>query len=129
VEQFVRQMQQVSSAGGSIAADPIILSLYQTLSALHPQLLKQIDDVQQQKVRQEQLLHKINEAKTARAALNTMRRVHQEKIQQQAEEQALLARMQMEQKLALLRQQKQEQLVYQQSLQQKRLENMHVSIS
>ena len=32
----------------------------------------------------------------------------------------------MEQKLALLRQQKQEQLAYQQSLQHRRLENMHV---
>ena len=31
-------------------------------------------------VRQEQLLHKINEAKTARAALNTMRREHQDKV-------------------------------------------------
>ena len=49
VQQFVKQMQEVSTAGGSVAADPIILSLYQTLNALHPQLLKQIDDVQQQK--------------------------------------------------------------------------------
>lgn len=124
VEQFVAHLKAVNGAGGSVAADPVILSLYQTLNALHPQLLKQIDDVQQQKVQQEKVLHKINEAKTARAALNTMRREHLEKIKQQEEEQSLLARMQMEQKLALLRQQKQEQLVYQQSLQQKRLGNM-----
>ena len=49
VEQFVKQMQQVSAAGGSVATDPITLSRYQTLNALHPQLLKQIDDVQHQK--------------------------------------------------------------------------------
>ena len=49
VEQFVQRLQQVSAAGGSVAADPVILSLYQNLNALHPQLLKQIDDVQQQK--------------------------------------------------------------------------------
>ena len=49
VEQFVRQLQQISCTGGSVAADPVVLSLYQTLNALHPQLLKQIDDVQQQK--------------------------------------------------------------------------------
>ncbi|CAI7990509.1 Hepatocyte growth factor-regulated tyrosine kinase substrate [Geodia barretti] len=124
VEQFVQQLRAVSGAGGSVAADPIVLSLYQTLNALHPQLLKQIDAIQQQKVHQEKVLHKINEAKTARAALNTMRREHQDRIRQQEEEQTLLARMQMEQKLALLRQQKQEQLMYQQSLQQKRLDNM-----
>jgi growth factor-regulated tyrosine kinase substrate len=124
VEQFVQQLRAVSGAGGSVAADPIVLSLYQTLNALHPQLLKQIDDIQQRKVHQEKVLHKINEAKTARAALNTMRREHQERICQQEEEQSLLARMQMEQKLALLRQQKQEQLMYQQSLQQKRLDGM-----
>ena len=51
-----------------------------------------------------------------------MRREHQDKIKQMEQEQAMLARMQMEQKLALLRQQKQEQLEFQESLQQKRLE-------
>ena len=49
VEQFVQQLRAVSGAGGSVAADPIVLSLYQTLNALHPQLLKQIDDIQQRK--------------------------------------------------------------------------------
>ena len=49
VEQFVQQLRAVSGAGGSVAADPIVLSLYQTLNALHPQLLKQIDAIQQQK--------------------------------------------------------------------------------
>ena len=49
MEQFVAQLRAVGSAGGSVAADPVILSLYQTLNALHPQLLKQVDDVQQQK--------------------------------------------------------------------------------
>jgi len=54
--------------------------------------------------------------------LNKMRRDHQDKVKQMEQEQAMLARMQMEQKLALLRQQKQEQVEFQQSLQQKRLE-------
>ena len=49
VEQFVHQLRTVSGAGGGVATDPVILSLYQTLNALHPQLLKQIDDIQQQK--------------------------------------------------------------------------------
>ena len=74
--------------------------------------------------KQEAILNKLNEAKEARVTLNRMRREHQEKVCQQEKEQALLARMQMEQKLALLRQQKQEQLDFEKSLQQQRLETL-----
>ena len=68
------------------------------------------------------VLNKLNEAKEVRVTLNKMRRDHLDKVKQMEQEQAMLARMQMEQKLALLRQQKQEQLEFQQSLQAKRLE-------
>lgn len=68
------------------------------------------------------IVNKLNEAKEARVTLNKMRRDHQDKVKQMEQEQAILGRMQMEQKLALLRQQKQEQMVFQQSLQHKRLE-------
>jgi len=53
-----------------------------------------------------------------------MRREHQDKIRQQEAEQAILARMQMEQKLALLRQQKAEQMTFQQALQKQRLDDL-----
>ena len=46
---FVQRMHEVSGAGGSIATDPVVLSLYQNLNALQPQLLQQIDEVQQKK--------------------------------------------------------------------------------
>ena len=46
---FVQRMQEVGVAGGSVAADPVVLSMYQNLTAMQPQLLKQIDDVQQKK--------------------------------------------------------------------------------
>ncbi len=49
VEMFIQRMQQVSAAGGSVATDPVVLSMYQNLNAMQPQLLKQIDDVQQMK--------------------------------------------------------------------------------
>ena len=61
--------------------------------------------------------------------LNRMRREHQEKIRQQEQEQALLACMQMEQKLALLRQQKAEQLTFQQALQRQRLDDLQTQRS
>ncbi len=49
VEMFVERMQQVNAAGGSVAADPVVLSMYQNLNAMQPQLLRQVDEVQQRK--------------------------------------------------------------------------------
>ena len=49
IELFLQRLHEVNAAGGSVATDPIVLSLYQNLNALQPQLLKQIDDIQQQK--------------------------------------------------------------------------------
>ena len=49
VELFLQRMHEVNNAGRSIATDPVILSLYQNLNALQPQLLQQIDEVQQKK--------------------------------------------------------------------------------
>lgn len=104
-----------------MATDQVVLMLYQNLNALQPQLLKEIDDVQQKKAAQEKILHKVTQAKDARVSLNTMRRMHLERIRQQEQEQSVLARMQMEQKLALLRQQKAEQMAYQEALRQERM--------
>lgn len=49
IHMFVKRLHQVNSNGASIATDPVVLSLYQNLTAMQPQLLKQIDDLQQQK--------------------------------------------------------------------------------
>lgn len=49
IELFLQRLQTVGPAGGSVATDPIVLSLYQNLNALQPQLLKQIDDIQQER--------------------------------------------------------------------------------
>ena len=46
---FVKRLREVSSSGASVATDPVVLSLYQNLTAMQPQLLKQIDELQQQK--------------------------------------------------------------------------------
>ncbi len=79
--------------------------------------------------RQQEIIHKLDEAKEARVTLNRMRREHQDKIRQQEQEQTLLARMQMEQKLALLRQQKAEQFTFQQALQKQRLDDLQTQRS
>ena len=62
--------------------------------------------------------------KEARVSLNAMRRQHLEKVRQQEEEQSMLARIQMEQKLALMRQQKNEQLNFQRELEQRRRDEL-----
>lgn len=45
----MKRLHEVNGSGGSIATDPVVLSLYQNLTAMQPQLLKLIDDVQQEK--------------------------------------------------------------------------------
>ncbi len=46
---FVKRLHEVHSSGAGIATDAVVLSLYQNLTAMQPQLLKQIDEIQQQK--------------------------------------------------------------------------------
>ncbi len=49
IDMFMKRLNDVNVGGGSIATDPVVLSLYQNLTAMQPQLLQQIDQVQQQK--------------------------------------------------------------------------------
>ncbi len=49
INMFVKRLHELNNKGGSIATDPVVLSLYQNLTAMQPQLLKQIDDMQLQK--------------------------------------------------------------------------------
>lgn len=116
--------------------------MFESLTVMHPQLLAQLEALQEQKSMSQYLcilylfyscftaaleegtLRKIDEVKEARVSLNAMRRQHLEKVRQQEEEQSMLARMQMEQKLALLRQQKNEQFVFQKELEQRRREEL-----
>ena len=47
--QFMQRMHEVNRQGGGIATDRVVLSMHQNLTAMHVQLLKQIDEVQQKK--------------------------------------------------------------------------------
>ena len=49
IEQFDQRMQLINGRGGSIATDRAILSMHQNLTALHLQLLQQIDEVHEEK--------------------------------------------------------------------------------
>lgn len=49
IDQFNQRMQLISGRGNSIATDRAVLSMHQNLTALHLQLLQQIDEVHEEK--------------------------------------------------------------------------------
>lgn len=121
---FVRRMQEVNASGRSIATDMSVQTMFQSLTAMHPQLLAEIDTLKQEKEKQHGTLQSLDEVKEARVSLDAMRRQHQDKMKQQQEELVMLARMQVEQKRALLQQLKAEDMAYQDLLRQRRQEEM-----
>lgn len=121
---FVRRMQEVNATGRSIATDMSVQTMFQSLTAMHPQLLAEIETLSREKEKQKGVLQSLDEVKEARVSLDAMRRQHQEKMKQQQEELMMLARMQVEQKRALLQQLKAEDMAYQDLLRQRRQEEM-----
>ena len=121
---FVRRMQEVNASGRSIATDMSVQTMFQSLTAMHPQLLAEIESLKREKEKQQGVLQSLDEVKEARVSLDAMRRQHQDKMKQQQEELMMLARMQVEQKRALLQQLKAEDMAYQDLLRQRRQEEM-----
>lgn len=126
IEKFVERMNTVSMKGKHIAMDSTVQSLFQSLSVMHPQLIKLLEDEEDSKAKYEAMLQKLAVIREARESLNDMRAQYQEKTRQQELEQEMLRRMQMEQKLELMRQQKQEYLEYQRLLQVQRQQDLDV---
>lgn len=120
VEMLIERMQKVSGQGKHIAMDATVQSLFQTVSAMHPQILRLIEEQEEEKAKYEALQVKLGLVREARTSLEEMREQHREKVRQQELEQDMLRRMQIEQKLELMRQQKAEYLAYQQRLQAER---------
>ncbi|KAK2564234.1 Hepatocyte growth factor-regulated tyrosine kinase substrate [Acropora cervicornis] len=117
---LLERMQKVSAQGKHIAMDATVQSLFQTVSAMHPNILRFIEQLEEETAKYEALQVKEGLVREARSALDEMREQHREKMRQQELEQDMLRRMQIEQKLELMRQQKAEHLAYQQRLQAER---------
>ncbi|XP_067043559.1 hepatocyte growth factor-regulated tyrosine kinase substrate-like isoform X2 [Acropora muricata] len=120
VEMLLERMQKVSGQGKHIAMDATVQSLFQTVSAMHPQILRFIEQLEEETAKYEALQVKVGLVRETRSSLDEMREQHREKVRQQELEQDMLRRMQIEQKLELMRQQKAEYLAYQQRLQAER---------
>ncbi|KJE94930.1 HGF-regulated tyrosine kinase substrate [Capsaspora owczarzaki ATCC 30864] len=115
---FEEKLQQAAMKGVPLNQDASVKSLFQTLSVMHPRLMKRIEEneeLRREFTAVEQDLDKVQEAKKT---LDEIRRQHQVKLKQQQEEQEMLLRMQLEQKLRLLQQQEQEKQHHQQMLHQ-----------
>lgn len=113
LEIFVNRMQSNSSRGRSIAVDSTVQTFFVNITAMHSQLLKFIQEQDDNRVYYESLQDKLSQAKDARAALDALREEHRERLRRAAEEAERARQIQMAQKLEIMRKKKQEYLEYQ----------------
>ena len=107
---FSNLLTDTQTQGRSPATDPSVQSLYGTLNAMHPELLRVMDQLERERERFEALEQKASMVKEARACLNKSRREYLETVRQQEEQQRLLATMLLEQNIALIRKHQSEQV-------------------
>ena len=109
LELFTNLLTDAQAQGRSPATDPSVQSLYSTLNAMHPELLRVMEELEKKKEGFEGLEQKASMVKEARASLNKSRREYLEAVRQQEEQQRLLATMLLEQNIALIRKHQSEQ--------------------
>ena len=109
LELFTNLLTDAQTQGRSPATDPSVQSLYSTLNAMHPELLRVMEELEKKKEGFEGLEQKASMVKEARASLNKSRREYLETVRQQEEQQRLLATMLLEQNIALIRKHQSEQ--------------------
>ncbi|RWS26954.1 Hepatocyte growth factor-regulated tyrosine kinase substrate-like protein, partial [Leptotrombidium deliense] len=122
IEIFVNRMNSNQLRGRPIANDSAVQSLFLNLTNMHSQLLKHIQEVDDQRVYYESLQDKLSQIRDARAALDSLREEHQEKLRREAEEQERIRQQQMAQKLEIMRKKKQEYLQYQRQMALQRIQ-------
>ncbi|XP_018323996.1 hepatocyte growth factor-regulated tyrosine kinase substrate [Agrilus planipennis] len=122
VEIFINRMKSNSSRGRSIACDSSVQTLFMNITAMHSQLLRYIQQHDDQRLYYERLQDKLTQVKDARAALDALREEHREKLRKQAEEAERQRQQQMAHKLEIMRKKKQEYLQYQRQLALQRIQ-------
>lgn len=116
VEIFINRMKSNSSRGRSIVSDSSVQSLFMSLTSMHSQLLKYIQQHDDSRLYYERLQDKLAQVKDARAALDALREEHRQKLKREAEEAERQRQLQMAHKLEIMRKKKQEYLQYQRQL-------------
>ncbi|XP_053561959.1 hepatocyte growth factor-regulated tyrosine kinase substrate isoform X2 [Bombina bombina] len=122
VTTFVNRMKSNHMRGRSITNDSAVLSLFQSINNMHPQLLELLNQLDEKRLYYEGLQDKLAQIRDARGALNALREEHHEKLRRVAEEAERQRQIQMAQKLEIMRQKKQEYLEMQRQLAIQRLQ-------
>ncbi|KRT79297.1 hypothetical protein AMK59_6930 [Oryctes borbonicus] len=116
VEIFINRMKSNSSRGRSIVSDSSVQTLFMSLTSMHSQLLKYIQQHDDNRLFYERLQDKLTQVKESRAALDALREEHRQKLKREAEEAERQRQLQMAHKLEIMRKKKQEYLQYQRQL-------------
>ncbi|XP_059509627.1 hepatocyte growth factor-regulated tyrosine kinase substrate isoform X2 [Stegostoma tigrinum] len=119
---FVNRMKSNHMRGRSITNDTAVLSLFQSINNMHPQLLDLLNQLDEKRLYYEGLQDKLAQIRDARGALNALREEHCEKLRRAAEEAERQRQIQLAQKLEIMRQKKQEYLEMQRQLAIQRLQ-------
>ncbi|XP_063076929.1 hepatocyte growth factor-regulated tyrosine kinase substrate isoform X3 [Engraulis encrasicolus] len=122
VTTFLNRMKSNHMRGRSITNDSAVLSLFQSINNMHPQLLEILNQLDEKRLYYEGLQDKLAQVRDARAALNALRDEHREKLRRAAEEAERQRQIQLAQKLEIMRQKKQEYLEMQRQLAIQRLQ-------
>ncbi|XP_035157985.3 hepatocyte growth factor-regulated tyrosine kinase substrate isoform X3 [Callithrix jacchus] len=122
VTTFVNRMKSNHMRGRSITNDSAVLSLFQSINGMHPQLLELLNQLDERRLYYEGLQDKLAQIRDARGALSALREEHREKLRRAAEEAERQRQIQLAQKLEIMRQKKQEYLEVQRQLAIQRLQ-------
>ncbi|XP_059414815.1 hepatocyte growth factor-regulated tyrosine kinase substrate-like [Carassius carassius] len=122
VTTFLNRMKSNHMRGRSITNDSAVLSLFQSINNMHPQLLEILNQLDEKRLYYEGLQDKLAQVRDARGALNALRDEHREKLRRAAEEAERQRQIQLAQKLEIMRQKKQEYLGMQRQLAIQRLQ-------
>ncbi|XP_060027749.1 hepatocyte growth factor-regulated tyrosine kinase substrate isoform X2 [Erinaceus europaeus] len=122
VTTFVNRMKSNHVRGRSITNDSAVLSLFQSINGMHPQLLELLNHLDERRLYYEGLQDKLAQIRDARGALSALREEHREKLRRAAEEAERQRQIQLAQKLEIMRQKKQEYLEVQRQLAIQRLQ-------
>ncbi|XP_007957773.1 hepatocyte growth factor-regulated tyrosine kinase substrate [Orycteropus afer afer] len=122
VTTFVNRMKSNHIRGRSITNDSAVLSLFQAINGMHPQLLELLNQLDERRLYYEGLQDKLAQIRDARGALSALREEHREKVRRAAEEAERQRQIQLAHKLEIMRQKKQEYLEVQRQLAIQRLQ-------
>ncbi|KAI1291793.1 Hepatocyte growth factor-regulated tyrosine kinase substrate [Halotydeus destructor] len=125
---FHNRMNSNKARGRPVANDTSVQSLFINITNMHSQLLRYIQEQDDERIHLESLQDKLTQIRDARAALDALREEHQERLRIEAEEADRIRQQQMAYKLDIMRQKKQEYLQYQRQMALQRIQEQEAAM-